>query len=613
MQLTAQQLRACGVTHKYHPKAFTSSAPRSSSYCIPAPRLSVVPRAGSDGPSSSGNDGEELDRLKQKFFSNANPGSTSSSSPQPQITPDQAASGDNLLNSVNPYELGRQARRAFDDVWTQLSQLASPTKSFIIDDMLEPGRDSDFEAPQAAFTTVLVVGATGRVGRILTRKLLLRGYKVKALVRKKEGRGQEGYGVPPAVEIVEGDVGELRDCQRAVRGVNKVIYAAAAKTTFTAELLRVEEKGVMNITKALQDEFIRQGNERQKGKDTSSRPRYYSDKSKKEIADFKSSYHQKRWDIVFVGNPDDVKQGVDVRELARANRAVAEINEEENLVFEGKLMQRGAIAEVGAKLSSKLPDGEHRTKDTEGLTLRVRGDAHQYACVLETADGHKYTSRFPTRVGYLHVRLPYNTFRPEQAGQPPLDPAHISYIGLRYENRRTPAVAAARAARGLLDDAATARREQEFQLEVDWIKALRAGEEPDVVLVSCAGKSHTEFSSEADLKKVVEYKRKGEDNLRLSGLGYTIIRAGTLVEEPGGYKALVFDQGDRITESISAADVADICLRSLHESEARNKTFDVCYEYETEEGLQMYELVARVPDKSGDYLKSAVNTLQRNT
>lgn len=47
--------------------------------------------------------------------------------------------------------------------------------------------------------------------------------------------------------------------------------------------------------------------------------------------------------------------------------------------------------------------------------------------------------------------------------------------------------------------------------------------------------------------------------------------AGLLVDEPGGYKALVFDQSDRITEPISAADVADICLRALHEGSARNK------------------------------------------
>ncbi len=30
--------------------------------------------------------------------------------------------------------------------------------------------------------------------------------------------------------------------------------------------------------------------------------------------------------------------------------------------------------------------------------------------------------------------------------------------------------------------------------------------------------------------------------MKNTGLGYTVIRAGPLVEEPGGYKALIFDQ-----------------------------------------------------------------------
>lgn len=41
---------------------------------------------------------------------------------------------------------------------------------------------------------------------------------------------------------------------------------------------------------------------------------------------------------------------------------------------------------------------------------------------------------------------------------------------------------------------------------------------------------------------MVEFKRKGESALRNSGMGYTIVRPGPLVEEAGGYKALVFDQ-----------------------------------------------------------------------
>ncbi len=136
-----------------------------------------------------------------------------SASPEPDTS---------ALDNVNPYALGRQARRAFDEVWSQLSNLASPTKSFIIDDTLEPDRDVEFESPQAANTTVLVVGATGRVGRILVRKLLLRGYTVKALVRSSAKSEEYGGALPAAVEVVTGDVGDLDTCQKAVQGVNKV-------------------------------------------------------------------------------------------------------------------------------------------------------------------------------------------------------------------------------------------------------------------------------------------------------------------------------------------------------------------------------------------------------
>jgi uncharacterized protein YbjT (DUF2867 family) len=75
----------------------------------------------------------------------------------------------------------------------------------------------------------------------------------------------------------------------------------------------------------------------------------------------------------------------------------------------------------------------------------------------------------------------------------------------------------------------------------------------------------TALGAEAAAGRVLAAKRSGEDALRLSGLGYAILRPGALVDEPGGYRPLVFDQGDRIDQSISAADVADICLRALHE------------------------------------------------
>ena len=65
---------------------------------------------------------------------------------------------------------------------------------------------------------------------------------------------------------------------------------------------------------------------------------------------------------------------------------------------------------------------------------------------------------------------------------------------------------------------------------------------------------------------MIQFKRQGETALRNSGLGYTIIRPGNLIEEPGGYKALAFDQGNRLSDTIiSCADVADVCVKVLQQ------------------------------------------------
>ena len=63
------------------------------------------------------------------------------------------------------------------------------------------------------------------------------------------------------------------------------------------------------------------------------------------------------------------------------------------------------------------------------------------------------------------------------------------------------------------------------------------------MLVSCAaaGKAHSQDLL-AGGEGVGAIKRAGEAGLRRTGLGYTIVRPAELIEEPGGYKALLFDQ-----------------------------------------------------------------------
>ena len=46
------------------------------------------------------------------------------------------------------------------------------------------------------------------------------------------------------------------------------------------------------------------------------------------------------------------------------------------------------------------------------------------------------------------------------------------------------------------------------------------------MLVSCAGRAARTGMSDLDIERMVSAKRNGEDHLRLSGLGYTIVRPG---------------------------------------------------------------------------------------
>ncbi len=49
-----------------------------------------------------------------------------------------------------------------------------------------------------------------------------------------------------------------------------------------------------------------------------------------------------RWDVTFVGSTDeDSVLSERSREMAKYNQAIAEINDEDNLIFEGKVFERG--------------------------------------------------------------------------------------------------------------------------------------------------------------------------------------------------------------------------------------------------------------------------------
>ncbi|PKU87817.1 Divinyl chlorophyllide a 8-vinyl-reductase, chloroplastic [Dendrobium catenatum] len=466
------------------------------------------------------------------------------------------------LDDVNPVGLGRRSRQIFDQVWKKFSGLGqlstTSTDEDLLDSVLIRGPMCEFTIPEAQDTTVLVVGATSRIGRILVRKLMLRGYKVKALVRKADSEVIDM--LPRSVNIVLGDVGEPSTLKTAIEGCNKIIYCATARSLITADLYRVDYRGVYNVTKAFQAYGweVRQGT-------------YFQD--------------------VLAAKYDG---GMDAK---------LEFIETGEAVFSGYVFTRGGYVELSKRLS--LPLGS--TLDRyDGLLLSIGGNGRSFIVILEsgpladTSQSKLYFARMSTKVGFCRVRIPFSSFRPVKPDDPPLDPFLVHTFTIRFEPRRQ---RPPEGPTGMTQDP------RSFKLILEYIKALPTGRETDFILVSCTGSGIE--SSRKD--QVLKAKKAGEDSLRRSGLGYTIIRPGPLQEEPGGQRALIFDQGNRISQGISCADVADICVKALHDSTARNKSFDVCYEYVAEEGNELYELVAHLPDKANNYLTPALAVLEKNT
>nr|ABR17993.1 unknown [Picea sitchensis] len=436
------------------------------------------------------------------------------------------------LDDVNPVGLGRKSRQIFDEVWRKFSELGqlsrTPRNDEEYDSVLVGGPMCEFTIPAAADTTVLVVGATSRIGRILVRKLMLRGYKVKALVRRDDPETLEM--LPRSVKIVVGDVGEPSTLKDAVEGCNKVIYCATARSTITGDLNRVDHLGVYNLSKSFQD-YNHKLAQMRAGR---------SSKSKLYFARFTTRVGFGR-----VGNFRSVKYFI--------NRQVQCLQISIDLFY------------------------AFESSNNQGMQLFE-------IIVLNT----------------MQFRIPFSAFRPVKPEDPPLDPFLVHTLRIRFEPRKQKSTVSGKQA---VQDSSS------FKMILEYIKALPSGQETDFVLVSCTGSGIEPSTRE----KVLKAKQAGEKTLRISGLGYTIIRPGPLQEEPGGQHALVFDQGNRITQGISCADVADICVKALHDSTARNKSFDVCYEYVAEKGQGLYELVAHLPDKSNNYLTPALSVLEKNT
>jgi uncharacterized protein YbjT (DUF2867 family) len=107
-------------------------------------------------------------------------------------------------------------------------------------------------------------------------------------------------------------------------------------------------------------------------------------------------------------------------------------------------------------------------------------------------------------------------------------------------------------------------------------EAAAAADLQHFVLVSSRGATQKDHPLNKMFNNVLIWKLEGENALRASGVAYTIVRPGGLIDEPGGRGRLVFEQGDSPVGQmfIPRADLAAICVAALEHPESKFKTLE---------------------------------------
>ena len=113
--------------------------------------------------------------------------------------------------------------------------------------------------------------------------------------------------------------------------------------------------------------------------------------------------------------------------------------------------------------------------------------------------------------------------------------------------------------------------------------AKQAGVEQIVLVGSMGGTLPNHPLNRIGNANILVWKRKAEQYLIDSGIDYTIIRAGGLLDKQGGVRQLLVGKDDEllnnppdgIPTSIPRADIATVVVRAITEPKARNKAFDI--------------------------------------
>mmetsp|Transcript_27240 Transcript_27240/g.69231 ORF Transcript_27240/g.69231 Transcript_27240/m.69231 type:complete len:596 (-) Transcript_27240:410-2197(-) len=502
------------------------------------------------------------------------------------------------------------AMRDLRGLW---GQIAGPTEFDRAEELqrdLEPKETEDLEyVPQ-----VLVVGATGRLGRIVVRKLVLQGFRVTVLVRSLSTETLNLLG--DGVSYSYGDMTDYRTLLDAMEDVDRVVFAANAEDE-NDELL-----GLSEVLRSFQDTRTYMYGEAEatklslfKMRRDKDFDRWCVETSSAAISDrlasaglgttpciayWKRSPTGAHRNGIFVGKVfdtylgsaevstslsglllgtapvmlsageppkgQDALKGAAPASIAAASSSAlpkpAASNANTDTVSDGN----GALAEVnravGKAAAAEVPLnlGEY-----SGLVIRALGDGLKYTAILRTPEyaktGLEYHADFVSSSDKFQThRLPFSRFIAVRDGRPlrdvdapDLDRRQLTGLALAfYPQRNNPSQATG-----------------EFYLSVAYAKAYRKRDEPEIVYISDAAADVLGGEVAVSEKSRVLTKIRGESIIRSSGLTYFIVRPTKLNDKPSSSN-LAFTQGGVVTGSVSRADIAEVAVRSLLDPRACN-------------------------------------------
>jgi hypothetical protein len=148
--------------------------------------------------------------------------------------PDESSSdASNLFNILNPFKAGQNLRKTIDEALTS-TNIPDDTKNmyYVGDRLAEAAVDLDSRISSGNglvdfVPEVLVVGATGEVGRMVVRRLLRDGrFRVRVFVRDLYTETLNLLGA--GVTYCQGDLANMESLEYAVTDVDKIVFCAGA-------------------------------------------------------------------------------------------------------------------------------------------------------------------------------------------------------------------------------------------------------------------------------------------------------------------------------------------------------------------------------------------------